>query len=84
MTVHKSQGSEFDCVIMPVIDIPYQLCYRNLLYTAVTRAKSMIILVGTEAAAEKMAQNDRKIKRYTSLKYMLQGEDENESFCNNR
>lgn len=84
VTVHKSQGSEFDCVIMPVIDIPYQLCYRNLLYTAVTRAKSMIILVGTEAAAEKMAQNDRKIKRYTSLKYMLQGEDENESFCNNR
>lgn len=80
VTVHKSQGSEFDCVIMPVIDIPYQLCYRNLLYTAVTRAKSMIILVGTESAAEKMAQNDRRIKRYTSLKYMLLKGDEDEAF----
>ena len=84
VTVHKSQGSEFDCVIMPVIDIPYQLCYRNLLYTAVTRAKSMIILVGTETAAEKMVQNDRRIKRYTALKYMLLKEDANEAFGDNR
>ncbi len=80
VTVHKSQGSEFECVILPVIDIPYQLCYRNLLYTAVTRAKRLLIMVGTEEASDKMIQNDRRIKRFTSLKHMLSGSDRNEAF----
>lgn len=68
VTVHKSQGSEFDCVIIPLFDIPSQLCYRNLLYTAVTRAKKMLILVGSEAVFTQMAENDRKTLRYTLLK----------------
>ena len=72
VTVHKSQGSEFDCVIIPLFDIPSQLCYRNLLYTAVTRAKKMLILVGSEAVFTQMAENDRKTLRYTLLKDFFQ------------
>ncbi len=71
VTVHKSQGSEFDCVILPLLDFPYQLKYRNLLYTAVTRAKKMLIVVGSRQVLEAMAQNDRKTLRYTALKTML-------------
>ncbi len=63
VTVHKSQGSEFDCVILPLIDTPPQLLYRNLLYTAVTRAKKMLIVVGSENIFYKMAENDRKTLR---------------------
>ena len=71
VTVHKSQGSEFDCVILPLFDTPSQLLYRNLLYTAVTRAKKILIVVGSEAVYEKMAANDRKTLRYTMLKEFL-------------
>lgn len=71
VTVHKSQGSEFDCVILPLLDTPSQLLYRNLLYTAVTRAKKLLIVVGSEAVYEKMAANDRKTLRYTLLKEFL-------------
>ncbi len=46
VTVHKSQGNEFPAVVIPVLDPPRQLCYRNLLYTGVTRAKQLLILVG--------------------------------------
>ncbi|MBO5913656.1 MAG: ATP-binding domain-containing protein, partial [Clostridia bacterium] len=71
VTVHKSQGSEFDCVILPLLDFPYQLKYRNLLYTAVTRAKKMLIVVGSRQVLQDMAKNDRKTLRYTALKTML-------------
>lgn len=71
ITVHKSQGSEFKAVIMPVIDVPPQLCYRNLLYTAVTRARSKMITIGSRAQIYAMAENDRKIKRYSALKDFL-------------
>lgn len=71
VTVHKSQGSEFECVILPLFDIPTQLLYRNLLYTAVTRAKKMLVIVGSEALYNQMAQNDRKTLRYTMLKEFL-------------
>ena len=71
VTVHKSQGSEFECVILPLFDIPTQLLYRNLLYTAVTRAKKMLVIVGSEAVYNQMAQNDRKTLRYTMLKEFL-------------
>lgn len=73
VTVHKSQGSEFDCVILPILDFPHQLKYRNLLYTAVTRAKKMLIVVGSREVLNSMAQNDRKTMRYTSLKTLLTG-----------
>lgn len=67
ITVHKSQGNEFDAVIMPMMCGIPQLAYRNLLYTAVTRAKSLLIMVGTEKSVERMVENDRKTKRYTGL-----------------
>ncbi len=71
VTVHKSQGSEYDYVILPLMDIPYKLKYRNLLYTAVTRAKKMLVLVGDEAVWHAMAENDRKTLRYTLLTQFL-------------
>ena len=71
ITVHKSQGSEFDCVILPLLEFPYPLRYKNLLYTAVTRAKDKLIIVGSREVLRSMAQNDRKTLRYTALKSML-------------
>ncbi len=70
-TVHKSQGSEFDCVILPVCDIPPQLKYRNLLYTAVTRAKKLLIIIGKPTDIKQMIDNNKKTKRYTAFKYFL-------------
>lgn len=71
VTVHKSQGSEFDCVILPVLDTPPQLKYRNLLYTAVTRAKKLLVLVGSADVVNQMVHNDKRTKRYTGLKTMI-------------
>ena len=72
ITVHKSQGSEFDAVVMPVFRNTPHLCYRNLLYTAVTRAKKLLILVGSRETLQKMIDNDRKTLRYTGLRTFLQ------------
>lgn len=77
VTVHKSQGSEFDCVILPVLDTPPQLKYRNLLYTAVTRAKKLLVLVGSADVVNEMVHNNKRTRRYTGLKAML-AEDRNE------
>ncbi len=71
VTVHKSQGSEYDCVVMPVADVPPMLLYRNLLYTAITRAKKMIIIVGSRNKLDKMIENNKQNKRYSMLKTML-------------
>ena len=71
MTIHKSQGSEFDCVILPLLDTPSKLLYRNLLYTAVTRAKKLIIVVGSSEMVRSMVENDRKTLRYTTLNKRL-------------
>lgn len=75
ITVHKSQGSEYNAVIMPVCSVLPQLSYRNLLYTAVTRAKSKLILVGTKKDISAMIENDKRIKRYSALKYFLTSND---------
>ena len=76
VTVHKSQGSEFEAVVMPVSGVVEQLAYRNLLYTAVTRAKNLMILVGSRKTVEKMVANDSKAKRYSALKsFIMLGED---------
>ena len=72
VTVHKSQGSEFDCVILPLFDTPSQLRYRNLLYTAITRAKKLLVVVGKYEVFAQMAENDRKTKRYTALKSFIE------------
>lgn len=72
MTIHKSQGSEFECVILPLLDAPQKLLYRNLLYTAVTRAKKLLIIVGSKEVLYKMVDNNRKTLRYTSLGQRLE------------
>lgn len=72
MTIHKSQGSEFECVVLPILDTPKKLMYRNLLYTAVTRAKKLLIIVGSRQAVLSMVENNRKSLRYTSLKKRLE------------
>lgn len=68
MTVHKSQGSEFEVVVMPVIATPTKLAYRNLFYTALTRAKKMLVLVGNQQSIKAMVDNDKKSRRYSALK----------------
>lgn len=71
VTVHKSQGSEFDCVVMPVLSVPQKLSYRNLFYTAITRAKKLIVLVGNEGSVKNMVENDKKSRRYSALLHFL-------------
>lgn len=67
MTVHKSQGSEFPVVVMPVIGGPPMLLTRNLFYTALTRARSLVVLIGREEVIRRMTENDHIMRRYTSL-----------------
>lgn len=71
VTIHKSQGSEYKAVIMPLTAVAGQLLYRNLLYTGITRAKENIILVGGRGVVMQMVQNDRKTLRYSCMKRML-------------
>ncbi len=71
MTVHKSQGSEFPIVIMPISWFPPILATRNLLYTAVTRGKKAVILVGSEDKMNNMVDNNLITERYSGLKYRL-------------
>ncbi|MBR5501885.1 MAG: ATP-binding domain-containing protein, partial [Oscillospiraceae bacterium] len=73
VTVHKSQGSEFPAVVLAAVDTPRKLCYRNLLYTAVTRAKDLLIIVGDEKVIAAMVANDRRMLRYNGLCDLLQG-----------
>lgn len=72
ITVHKSQGSEFPIVVMPVFQFPPVLATRNLLYTAVTRGKKVVVLVGSEARMNAMIDNNRIKMRYSGLKYRLE------------
>ncbi len=74
ITVHKSQGSEYNAVILVLGDFFDKLFYRNLLYTAVTRAKKQLIILGTEEKIKRMVDNNRKSLRYTGLKYFLTGD----------
>lgn len=72
VTVHKSQGSEFNAVILPLLGGYDKLFCRNLLYTAVTRAKKLLIIVGSKNAVEAMVANNCRTLRYSCLKYMLE------------
>lgn len=72
VTVHKSQGSEFPVVIMPLFPFAPQLMNRNLLYTALTRARQLVILVGRDAVLYKMVENNSETKRYSGLKFRLE------------
>ncbi|MBR1660394.1 MAG: ATP-dependent RecD-like DNA helicase [Oscillospiraceae bacterium] len=74
MTVHKSQGSEYRAVILCLCGGPQQLMYRGVLYTAVTRARELLILVGDERLAEQMIDNHKQTRRYSGLRARLAGE----------
>ncbi len=71
ITVHKSQGSEYPYVIIPIYNCGDRLLTRNLLYTAVTRAQEMVILVGRCEIVAKMVANNRQTKRYNGLRALL-------------
>ncbi len=72
ISVHKSQGSEYPCVIMPLLTQHYLLLQRNLLYTAVTRARKLVVLVGTRRAIAIAVKNNKVANRYTALSWRLQ------------
>ncbi|MCI9273575.1 MAG: ATP-dependent RecD-like DNA helicase [Clostridiales bacterium] len=77
VTIHKSQGSEFEAVVMPMYPGPRQLCYRNLLYTGVTRAKSLLVMVGVRRTVAVMVENNRRTKRYSGLyPFLIRGLDD--------
>ena len=71
MTVHKSQGSEFPAVVVPVLTQHYILLQRNLLYTAVTRGRRLVILVGTPRALALAIKNASQRQRFTALERRL-------------
>ena len=74
ITIHKSQGSEYDAVIIPITAFTHNPLYRNLLYTGVTRAKKMIIVIGTKELVKTMVDNNRKMLRYSLLRPLLEKE----------
>jgi len=74
LSVHKSQGSEFPCVVMPVLGGPPRLLTRNLFYTALTRARRLVVLVGKEEAIAAMVNNNHIAARFTTLLQRLREE----------
>ena len=74
MTVHKSQGSEYRAVVLAVWPGASLLQTRSVLYTAITRARQLLILVGDESVVAAMTANDRQQRRYSGLKLRLQGD----------
>lgn len=72
ITVHKSQGSEYPAVVIPLLQGPKQLYHRNLIYTAVTRAKKCVTLVGSDITFQEMIRNAHEQNRYTSLAQRIQ------------
>ncbi len=75
ITIHKSQGSEFDIVIIPAIAGPSMILTRNLIYTAVTRAKKMVVIVGEQKNLKRMVSNNYTVQRFTLLKELLLNAD---------
>lgn len=67
ITIHKSQGSEYPAVVIPILDVPKMLLYRNLLYTAITRAKKCVVIVGNRDVLDLMIKNKNMTKRNTGL-----------------
>ncbi|GKX28488.1 ATP-dependent RecD-like DNA helicase [Vallitalea longa] len=71
VTIHKSQGSEYPVVVIPLLTGPSMLLIRNLLYTAVTRAKKYVVIVGLDTTIYQMIDNDKEIERYSTLQLRL-------------
>ena len=67
VSIHKSQGSEFPAVVVPVLTSHYMMLQRNLLYTAVTRARRLVVLVGQPRAISMAVRNGKVAARYTGL-----------------
>ena len=67
VSIHKYQGSECPCIIIPIHTSHYMMLYRNLIYTGITRGKKLVILVGSKKALYMAVQNDRAVKRFTGL-----------------
>ena len=74
VTVHKAQGSEYRAVILAALDGAPMLMTRGVLYTAITRAKSLFIVVGDDGAVARMVANNRQARRYSGLRARLAGE----------
>jgi len=73
VTVHKSQGSEYPAVVMPMLSGPPMLMNRNVLYTAVTRAKKCVVMVGHQETIQTMINNAGEHRRYSGLLRQIQG-----------
>jgi len=71
ISIHKSQGSEYPAVVIPVLTQHYILLQRNLIYTAVTRGINLVVMVGTDKALTIGVNNDKTQKRFTYLRYRL-------------
>ena len=71
VTIHKSQGSEYPAVVIPLLSGPRMLMNRNLLYTAVTRAKKCVTIVGNDITFNQMIENNSQLKRYSGLRDRL-------------
>ena len=71
VTVHKAQGSEYRAVILALSDVPPSLLARGVLYTAITRARELFILVGDGELMARMVANDRQARRYSALRTRL-------------
>ena len=71
ITVHKSQGSEYAAVILPLTTHHYMMLQRNLLYTAITRGKQLVVLIGTESAVRMAVENEGTMRRFTGLQQQL-------------
>jgi exodeoxyribonuclease V alpha subunit len=75
LSIHKSQGSEFPCVVIPLHTQHYMMLQQNLLYTAVTRGKRLVILVGTKKAMGMTVRRQDTSQRHTALRRRLEGKD---------
>ena len=75
VSIHKSQGSEYPAVVIPLLTQHYVMLQRNLLYTAITRGKKLVVIVGTKKALRIAVANDKTKKRYTRLAERLRGEE---------
>jgi exodeoxyribonuclease V alpha subunit len=75
VSVHKSQGSEYPAVVIPLLLQHYMLLQRNLIYTAVTRGRRLVVMIGTRRALAIGVRNDKTDQRYTRLRQRLTGRD---------
>jgi exodeoxyribonuclease V alpha subunit len=71
ITIHKAQGSEFEAVIIPLVSQHFGMLFRNLIYTGITRARKLVVFVGTRKALAMAVHKQTTTKRQTALAYLL-------------